>query len=199
MATKSAFHASVIRGSEESVRIGALRDQFLAIRKDMQFRRLFAEDISALMDKLPNRKPWNYNTNLMAPIRGDIDSLNKRFINQYCSREFGEFSELLDVQQKKFAEAFGGSRNEYKENKIKDLYARLGNILLKELSSPSSPVAMAAAVQIRQRGIRAAKVSAAGVLQPPINMYAMRRLFVRSIDSMKNQAAYSRMVNELER
>lgn len=75
---------------------------------------------------------WAYNRNEIASVRPLIDNITKEFINLEGKNEYAKLEELLLQQQKKAQRQYGGSNN-YKDNKLKDLNARLGNAILGEL------------------------------------------------------------------
>lgn len=47
--------------------------------------------------------------------------------------EFAEFKTRIGLQSEKYAEAYGTTGKTYEEGKMKDLYTRLGNAILKEV------------------------------------------------------------------
>lgn len=101
------------------------------INKDPELAKLFLE----IHSKLPaDKRMWRYNMNEIKDIRPLIDKLSYEYISKYHPQEYIELEKLLDIQEKNYREAFGkSSTNNLKDNKLKDLYERLGNTILKEL------------------------------------------------------------------
>ena len=104
-----------------------------SLAKDKELAHAFFQ----LYKKLPecDKKMWNYSTNLMKSIRPDIDELSRRYIDQYHKNDFQKLVSELKMQSLKYQEAYStkGNPEEYVNNKIKDLYKKLGNCILKEL------------------------------------------------------------------
>ena len=88
------------------------------------YKELKAKDIS--------RNNWQYNKNEIAHLRPLIDDISRDFIVLDEKDEYIKLEELLEKQQLKMQRQYGGNNN-YKENKLNDLNARLGNAILREL------------------------------------------------------------------
>lgn len=88
-----------------------------------------------LYQKMPdcNRNMWNYNNPIMASVRSDIDNLSTHYLKQYHKKEFTEFQKRIGEQNEKYQEAYGTTGRKYEEGKMRDLYTRLGNAILKEI------------------------------------------------------------------
>lgn len=78
------------------------------------------------------RNNWTYNRNAIADLRSDIDSLSKLYIKKHHKEDFDSLKEKLKIREKLYQESYGGNNN-YADNKIKELYERLGNTILREL------------------------------------------------------------------
>lgn len=98
---------------------------------DLEMRRMFVE----IYRKLPkDRRKWFYNRNDMAQIKPLIDKMSRYYINTYHNDDFAEFQRLILKEQETFKEAYGGNGyQQYAENKMNDLYARMGNAILAEM------------------------------------------------------------------
>lgn len=138
---KSAVVHSIINSSKESTLINdIMRKQIIESKKTNSI--LHSEN-DALSDKFlnlydllpPNKQLWKYNNNAMKNYRQLIDEISKLYIDQYHRDDFSQLEIMLDNQEAKFKEAYGISKNvgSYKQNKLNDLYSRLGNAVLKEL------------------------------------------------------------------
>lgn len=78
-----------------------------------------------------NKRLWQYNTNVMSPLHNNIDRFTTEWLKQYHRNDFEKLQEYLSEQQEMYQTAYGGKNNNFAENKIKDLYSRCGNIILK--------------------------------------------------------------------
>jgi hypothetical protein len=260
--TKSTFFSALMNGSEETKRIGALRDFFIGVRKENRFTELFREEAESLYERLPkNKRMWNYGMNAMRTYRDEIDRLTEIFIasDEELSRKYGEYEKLLDMQEQRYAEAYGSSGG-YKASKIEDLYTRLGNQLLSEMKQSNkqdkpnpdkteagqteqagkTPKAASPAAkfhvtdipppgqnraelsggykteQTGQAGKTLKPVSPAAKLHLPsipppvyshaeahgqqaVDIYRLKTMFAKTMDNLKNQAAYARLLHEIDR
>lgn len=99
--------------------------------QDEELVKLFED----LYQKMPdcNRNLWNYNNPIMARLRADIDNISTNYLEKYHSDEFKELKERINTQEEVYKQAYGDSKKDYGKNKMKDLYTRLGNAILKEI------------------------------------------------------------------
>lgn len=97
--------------------------------------RKLKQEFIRLYQKMPdcNRNMWNYNNPVMASVRNDLDDLSTHYLNEYHREEFDELKTRIGAQSKKYEEAYGSTGKTYEEGKMKDLYTRLGNAILKEV------------------------------------------------------------------
>lgn len=96
--------------------------------------------LNQLQKKLPtDKRLWRYNMNAMKEFRADIDYISYHLMTKYANEELNVLYRKLDEQQKFYERLYGsGTKNferykDYKDNKIKELYARSGNSILKFL------------------------------------------------------------------
>ena len=75
---------------------------------------------------------WKYGTNVIKPLREQIDALSKEYIEKYHKDDFEKLQKKLELQERRYIEAYGGSSRQM-ENKIDDLYKRLGNSILSQI------------------------------------------------------------------
>ena len=97
-----------------------LKDKFLEVYK--------------CLPRTGNRGLWNYNNNAMNRVRPMLDELTKAYIQKYNPGNYKLFVDLLTKQSADYKTAYGlnGTRD-FKDNKIKELYERMGNQILKEM------------------------------------------------------------------
>ena len=108
--------------------------------QDLDEKRL-TERYIKIFSLLPHdRRLWKYNNNAMSKIRPELDLFIEDFIQTYRQDEFSELNGLLDKQVAFNRETYGQKSrfDDYKTNKIHDLYSNIGNTILKEMSSEVS-------------------------------------------------------------
>ena len=94
----------------------------------------------SIYNRLPaDRRLWKYNMSATADIRPALDDLSRTFLSQYCSKEYAAFQRQVFEQQAAYKVAYGENSQyqDYAQNKINDLYARLGNDTLNEMRAYS--------------------------------------------------------------
>lgn len=90
------------------------------------------------MSKLPDsKKEWFYNYNTINEARPYIDEVSKIYLETFHPNELKELDKRLDQEVEVMKETYGeGSKFEnYKEEKKKELYTRMGNAVLQEMRS----------------------------------------------------------------
>lgn len=117
--------------------IGGIRTRLEASSPSLE------RELRALYAHLPkDRRLWKYNTNVMKPLRPVLDYISKEFIAQYHKKDFQELVKLLKLQEDKYSLAYGKgkSSNQFTKNRLQDLYARMGNSILRELKEMDKAV-----------------------------------------------------------
>lgn len=113
--------------------IPARRNSLKELLSSTSDRDLFLE----IFSKLPeDRKHWHYNMNSISDLRPLIDEYTSRFLVREFKDELEDLVSLLKEQGEVQSRYYGGKevyKAIYVENKIKDLYSRLGNVVLNEM------------------------------------------------------------------
>ena len=93
------------------------------------------EEFLHVYHSLPDvkRNLWNYNNNSMAEARAGIDQLSRTYLQKYHKEEFERLRDLIRTQAARYRQSYGKNEKDYEETKMKDLYTRLGNAILKEM------------------------------------------------------------------
>lgn len=88
-----------------------------------------------LYNKMPdcNKNMWNYNNPIMSPLKPQVNEISMMYIEKYHMEEFKELQERISIQESIYKESYGNTGNNYSDGKMKDLYTRLGNTILKEI------------------------------------------------------------------
>ena len=137
-ACKSTVVNEILQTREVNYQINhIIRDRIVAdkrqraLHRDPELQGRFLK----LYESMPacDRKMWNYNNQIMADRREQIDQLSRRFIDIYRQEDFRDLEEIIRRQSEAYERAYGKSDTKYEEGKINDLYMRLGNVILKEI------------------------------------------------------------------
>lgn len=89
-----------------------------------------------LYNSMPaDKRQWQYSSNTFgAENRRKLDNLSAHILNRYFTKELEEIDMLLDKQGNKYQRAYGAeAKEEFIQNKKKDMYKRVGNTILKEM------------------------------------------------------------------
>lgn len=90
-----------------------------------------------LYQKLPStpKNMWNYGSNIMQPIKKDIDELVEYYLENYQKEDYEKLKQMVEKQSERYKSAYGEAyiERDYKESKMEDLHKRMGNSILKVL------------------------------------------------------------------
>ncbi|MGG0456540.1 MobP2 family relaxase [Bacillus mycoides] len=148
--------------------------------------------------QLPSdKRQWQYSYNTIQPLKPEIDKLSSRYIQHHHKKDYDQFLQKLDKEVQVFKEAYGEGKYDkkqyenYKTNKINDLYKRMGNAFLQEMK----------AYDKEQKRIHHMKKSKPfQKFQQNVSIqYSMRkveRAFKSEYESWKNQKYYEHMQKE---
>ncbi|MCU4716385.1 hypothetical protein COJ09_28450 [Bacillus thuringiensis] len=148
--------------------------------------------------QLPSdKRQWQYSYNTIQPLKPQIDELSSRYIQHHHKKDYDQFLQKLDKEVQVFKEAYGEGKYDkkqyenYKTNKINDLYKRMGNAFLQEMK----------AYDKEQKRIHHMKKSKSfRKFQQNVSIqYSMRKVegaFKSEYESWKNQKYYERMQKE---
>lgn len=141
-AAKAAIVNSVLQQSKENQMINnIIRGRIIQGKKDRmlssdpEFSRAF---LALLAELPPDRRLWHYNMNAMEPYRPMLNSLSSLYIQRYHKEDYLQLQALIQQQEAKYSRAYGQGKkvkNNFAKNKEADLYSRLGNQILKEMSN----------------------------------------------------------------
>lgn len=139
-ACKSAVVNQIIKEQEVNLNINRIiRNKILEGKKNNPLLHdpIFQKNLMKLYQDLPDvdRKMWNYNSSIMKPYQNRIDKLTEQYLETYHKDDFEQLKKDIGKQNENYARAYGGDSNQmnYADNKIEDLYTRMGNTILKEL------------------------------------------------------------------
>lgn len=112
-----------------------------------------------LYEHMPNcaKNMWNYNNPIMAPVRVEIDQLSNMYLDKYHKEELEELKQKLKIQDASYKQAYGNTGRSYYDGKMQDMYARLGNAILKEVYEYDKEIKLGATNGTRKNNIRSGR------------------------------------------
>lgn len=112
-----------------------------------------------LYEHMPNcaKNMWNYNNPIMAPVREEIDQLSNMYLDKYHKEELEELKQKLKIQDASYKQAYGNTGRSYYDGKMQDMYARLGNAVLKEVYEYDKEIKSGATNGTRKNNIRSGR------------------------------------------
>lgn len=141
-----------------------------------------------------DKRMWRYNMNAIKEVRPELDKLTTLYIQKNFKEEFKEFQQQLDKEVAIHKRMYGNSANSnrYRETKVTDLYTRMGNTILKEVSEYDSKQTELA----RKRNTKPSKL----MVQRDLNqaVFLINRFAKTDLENAKNQRAYEELQREQE-
>lgn len=200
---KSSFVNSLLDKQKDLDKINSLiRDNLIQGKKEMSFK----EDIEMrkmvkeIVKKLPSdKRQWHYNYNSMQEVRPLIDNLTKYYIETYKKDEFKELVDRLEKEDKFYKEVYGKRKVEttmYKDNKIQDLYIRMGNTILKEIKEYVKEEDLKS--QKKFENLQGKWERNRNIIITKQGISMMKKSLNDDINSMKNQREYEKLQNSIE-
>lgn len=137
---KSYVVKELVNDKENNIKINNLiRESIVNQKKEhpLSTDKEFVEAFEKLHGMMPDvsRNLWNYNNPIMAGLKNKINVISTMYIERYHEQEYRELLERIETQEQVYMTAYGGTGKDYKKNKLKDLYTRMGNQILKEIRS----------------------------------------------------------------
>lgn len=168
------------------------------ISKDTTMKKLMNEVVNNLP---PDSRHWHYNYNTMNDAKVPLDKLTKYYIDTYKKDEYMDLISKLDKQEKELEEVYGvGKRKkfkDYKQNKIDELYTRMGNAFLYDLKIQLN--------QEKRTQFEKQRLSKANLYKKQNQVYITRKTLYHikkslgdEFDNVKNQSYYQSLQNEIE-
>lgn len=105
------------------------------IKQDKELYDMFI-DLYECIDNLGINRKLNYNEQKAKTLKPLINELSKKYIKKYHQKEYDDLIKILEEQDKRYKTAYGTRKNKdnkFIENKLNDLYQRMGNNILKEI------------------------------------------------------------------
>ncbi|PFZ71442.1 hypothetical protein COL82_28845 [Bacillus toyonensis] len=174
--------------------VGSKKEDSVFDWRNQHLKPLFLQ----IYKQLPSdKRQWQYSYNTIQSLKPEIDELSRRYIQHHHKKDYDQFLQKLDKEVQVFKEAYGEGKYDkkqyenYKTNKINDLYKRMGNAFLQEMK----------AYDKEQKRIHHMKKSKPfQKFQQNVSIqYSMKkveRAFKSEYESWKNQKYYERMQKE---
>lgn len=141
-----------------------------------------------------DKRMWKYNMNAIRHVRPEIDKLTTLYIQKYFKEEFKDFQKQLEKEVEVHKRMYGNSANSerYRETKMTDLYTRMGNTILKEVSEYDRTQKELA----RNKNKKPSRL----IVQRDLNkaVFMMNRYAKADLENAKNQRAYEELQREQE-
>src|SRR5699024_6256161 len=107
----------------------------MILEKQIQYPNNFSKKeqklVTELLNELPaNKNMWQYNNKKIKHLQPKIKELSKLYLENSFKKELEELNLVLDKQQELYSKTYGKgkeAKNNYKKNKINDMYSRVGN------------------------------------------------------------------------
>ncbi|WP_061860157.1 MobP2 family relaxase [Priestia megaterium] len=151
-----------------------------------------------------DKRQWQYSYNTLKPLKPYIDTLSEKYIQKYHPKEYQQLMKTLDGEVNELKKAYGEGKvnqyryKDYKQNKIDELYKRMGNAFLQEMKSYDKKQQRAQHLVEHAKSRKRSKG-----FQQHVSMHAslkrMERAFKSEYESWKNQQHYERMQRESQR
>lgn len=171
------------------------RDDPLNSLKNRVMNKELVKQFKKIHQQLPeDKRLWKYKMNAISHVRPEIDQLTTLYIQQHFKEEFKEFQKQLDKEVDVHKRMYGNAANSdrYRETKMTDLYTRMGNTILKEVSEYDRQQKELA----RKRNKKPSKL----IVQRDLNraVFLVNRYAKADLESVKNQHAYEELQREQE-
>ena len=169
-------------------------DPFLSLKNQVMNRELVRQFKKIHKQLSEDKRMWRYNMNAIKEVRPEIDKLTNLYIEKNFKEEFKDFQKQLEKEVDVHKRMYGNSANSerYRETKMTDLYKRMGNTILKEVSEYDWKQKEFS----RKNGKKPSKF----IVQRDLNkaVYLVNRFAKDDLETNKNQKAYEELQQEQE-
>lgn len=165
-------------------------------RNDPEIEKAFI----SLLQQLPgDMRLWKYGNNAMKPYISHIDDISDIVIEKYFKDDMEELNSMLEDISGKYEAAYGSNKNgrRFKENKITDMYYRMGNAVLTECRKIEHEKRKKVFKdKAKNTGKIRTRTYTGAALNSAVN--TLKKVFRKDIQSMKNQAIYRKTQTDIE-
>lgn len=175
--------------------ISSKRDDPLNSLKNQVMNRDLVRQFKKIHKQLPeDKRLWRYKMNAIQTVRPEIDKLTTLYIERNFKEEFKDFHKQLEKEVEIHKRMYGNSAHSerYRETKMTDLYTRMGNTILKEVSEYDR--------KQKEFSKKNGKKPSRFIVQRDLNkaVYLVNRFAKDELETSKNQKAYEELQQEQE-
>lgn len=201
--TKSSFVNALLNKQEDLSKINSIiRDNLIGGKKNTSFKTdlEMKKMVKEIMKVLPkDKRQWHYNHNTMRRAKPLIDNLSKYYINNYKREEFKDLVNRLNKEDEFYKDTYGKKKVKtatYKDNKLQDLYTRMGNSILKEIKD-----------YVKEEELKKQKIyqnrkdnfeSKRNLIITQRNIKMIKDSLKEDFENIKNMNEYEKLQNEIE-
>lgn len=157
-----------------------------------------------IYERLPeNKRHWQYGYGTLNTVRPMIDTLTTKYMEKHHPKDWQSLNQRLDREVEEMKAAYGDGPKDrrryenYKENKIDDLYKRMGNAFLKEMKTYDRQLHHAP-LQAKGRRHEMRYAASPGIaMQQSLNR--VTRSMRQTYDQYKNEMDHQKLEQEIER
>lgn len=162
----------------------------ISFHKDKEMKRLVIEIINKLS---PDRRQWQYGYNSLSEVKPLINELSKYYIMNYRKDDYNSLIKYLDEEEKYLKDVYGEGEKffykNYKNNKINELYYRLGNTMLKEMKD---------LVENKKEVNSHKDYKNPNIVVSSRDIKRLKKAFDKEYDNIKNELAYEKLQREID-
>ncbi|MFS0604953.1 MobP2 family relaxase [Peribacillus frigoritolerans] len=206
---KSKVVNNIMDRSQEQKKINDLiRNRMVNSKKsDSTFsfkNRKFKKDFLEIYHALPeDKRQWSYGYNTLSSIKPKIDKMSRDYIEKYHKKDFEMLLEKLDKEVEVFKKTYGSSDKKryenYKNNKVDELYKRMGNAFLQEMKQYDK----SEKAKLIQEKVNGKTLTKKEVFKDNLGFnqikYGIDRMLNSEYKNWKNQLAYEKLQQDIER
>ncbi|WP_275453167.1 relaxase MobL [Clostridium perfringens] len=192
---KSSFANSLSDFSKEYKEINnIIRERLVDNRKSYDFTKdkMMKENVKQIIKLLPkDKRQWNYNYNSLQEVKPYLDEITRNFIEDNFKEDYNLLVGKLEEQEIKLKNMYGEKNTSlykyYKDNKVDDLYTRMGNVTLKQIKDYVYE-------NENKKFINSNR-------EPVVTNRALSKIkkaLKKNFDSVKNMREYEKLQNEIE-
>lgn len=164
----------------------------------------FAKEFVSLLGQLPpDRRLWRYNNNAMLSYRPALNQMCVKYLEHNCPEDYANLKDNLNKADAVYQKAYGGDSTSYSDNKLQELYARMGNTILREMAAfdrSEKHKISSARRAVRSNGYQAAQNAVRPSAAWHLNnaLYHIKRGLNADLSSFKNQLRYEELEREAQ-
>ncbi|KMY52504.1 hypothetical protein AC623_20390 [Bacillus sp. FJAT-27231] len=194
------------RGEEQKIINDLIRKEIVDKKKSDSTLRWRNREMKPMFLKIYNQLPedkrqWQYSYTTINHLKPSLNQLTEKYIEKYHKKDYELFLKKLDKEVDVLKRAYGEGKfdkkryENYKENKIEELYKRMGNAFLKEMKEYD---------RMKNKGKPTYSFNKKGTVFKnkfalQYAMKKMERAFSSEYDSWKNQRHYENLQRDIER